>query len=328
MSNNPELKDKQVDDIDLLDLFNRLGRSLSRGIKALGRGILYVFFFLIRKWFWLGISLAIGIGASYLIKFSTERFYSSDITLRSNTISNVEMINYINKLHTFCSEVNLDELASALSVSRDKVKDIKDIEAFWIIDLGSDEIPDYVDFRGNHNVLDTINIRMQDRFLIRVKTTVPQELSAIRDGIISFVEKNQFFQEQNDLRLKQADYLLARLNYEVQQLDSLQKVKYFEESRRLMPKDGGQMIFLQEYKTQLLHEDIYRLIRQRQEIEKMQTIYDGLITLISDFTPSSKPDNGALYYGKVVIPLIFVLAIILLLSLDNRKRLVDAYKKY
>jgi hypothetical protein len=328
MSSNPELQEKKDAEVDLIDLFIRLGKLISRSVKALGRGFLFVFFFLVRNVLWLGLSLVLGVGISYLIKFSTERSYSSDITIKSNTVSNSEMISYINKLHTFCSEKNFEELASSLMGNKVIVKDIKDIQAFWVIDKGPDGVPDYIDFKNRYRLLDTINVRMQDRFIIRVKTSVPKELSAIRDGIIACIEKNQFFQEQNKLRLKQADAMLARIDYEVEQLDSLQKVKYFEESRRLIPKEGGQMIFLQENKTQLLHEDIYLLIQRRQQIEKIQTIYSGIITLLSDFTPPSKPDNGALYYGKVIIPIIFVLALIILLLIHNRKRIADAYGRY
>ncbi len=316
------------DEIDLIDIFSRLGRSVVKGFKALWDGFLYTFFFLIRNMIWLGIGLFIGVAASYLIKLSAEKFYSSDIILRSNTISNADIISYINKLHTFCVEKNYAELASSLSVPQEEVKNIKDIQAFWFIDLGSDEIPDYVDFRGKYNVLDTVNIRMSDRFLIRVKTSVPQNLSKIREGIFSYIGKNQFFSEQNELRLKQADALLARIDYEVEQLDSLQKVKYFEESRRLIPKEGGQMIFLQDFQTQLLHEDINQLITRRQELERIRTIYPELITLLSDFTPPIKPKNGTLYYGKYLIPLFFVISIILIILIRNRARLAEAYRKY
>lgn len=319
---------KGNDEIDLLDLFSRLGRSIAGGFNALGRIFLIVFFFMIRKWLWLGLSIAVGVGASFLLKYSTQRVYSSDITLRSNTITNADMITYINKLHTFCREGNYSELAASLSVDESKVRDINDIQAYWVIDRGNDLIPDYVDFRNRHNVLDTINVRMQDRFVIRVKTSIPQELSSIREGILSFVKKNQFYQQQNELRLSQARILMARFDYEIVQLDSLQKVKYFEEARRLMPKEGGQMIFLQEYTTQLLHEDIYSLFQMRHDLERQLTIFNELITLLSDFTPPARSENGALYYGKVVIPILFGLTLLLLIITDNRKRLAEAYKRY
>lgn len=328
MSGNQELNRKNDDEVDLTDLFSRLVRSAGKGLNALVKGVLFIFFFLIKNWLVLTGSLVSGIVISFVIKVSAEKFYTSDITLRSNTVPTTEMISYINRLHTFCKEGNFQELASALSVDPEKVQQIKDIKAFWIIDLGNDNIPDHIDLRESHDVLDTINVRMQDRFIIRVKTLIPRELSSIRDGIIHYAEKNQFYLDQNELRLRQADDMLTRIDYEVDQLDSLQKVKYFEESRRLMPKEGGQMIFLQDYQTQLLHNDIAELIRQKQQLETVKTIYADLITVLNDFTPPFKPENGTLYYGKVIIPVIFLLALIIILLVRNRNRLTEAYNNY
>ncbi|MDX9929241.1 MAG: hypothetical protein RBS37_05250 [Bacteroidales bacterium] len=328
MSKSEKKAEPRNDEIDLIDLFNRMGKSLGRGFKALGRASLHIIAFLFRKWLWLGISILLGIALAFIIKFSTERLYTSDITLRSNAIRNADMIEYINKLHTFCREENYAELAAAMAVPEERIRFVKDIRAYWVIDMGSDFIPDHVDFRNNHDVLDTINIRMQDRFVIRVKISGPQELSSIRDGIIRFVHKNDFFQQQNELRLQQNKILLSRFGYEIEQLDSLQKVKYFEESRRLMPGEGGQMIFLQDYKTQLLHDDIYLLYQRQQDVERQMTIYSDLITLLSDFTPPARPENGALYYGKRVIPAIFLLTAIILLLIDNRQKIRNTFKKY
>ena len=68
--------------------------------------------------------------------------------------------------------------------------------------------------------------------------------------------------------------------------------------------------------------------RQKQDLEKARALYPGIITILNDFTPPFKPDNGILYYGKVVIPVIFILTIILILLLINQTKLTEAYKKY
>lgn len=324
----PPSSEAKSDEIDLLDLFNRIGRWFKRIFQSCWIGFLVSFFFMLRNWYWLGLSIAIGIGGSYLMKYTAEKFYISEIVLRSNAIPNSDIISYINKLHTFCKENNMNELANALSAGTDKIKYIKDIEAFWVVDRGKDEIPDFVDYKRKHKPLDTVNVYMHDRFVVRVKTAIPQELTSIRNGLVSFVEKNQFFQEQNALRKRQNEALLARFDYEIESLDSLQKVKYFEESRRLLPKEGGQMIFLQEYKTQLLHDDIYSLILRRQDVEKQLTIYSGLITVLSDFTPPARPANRASYYGKYLITALFLLTLILLILAKNKEKLKTAYIKY
>jgi hypothetical protein len=319
---------KKDDEIDLIDIFSRAGKRIRNFSNSAGRGILHIIFFLFRNSLWLAASILLGTCMSFIIKLSSDNFYNSTITFTTNTIPNSEMISYVNKLHTFCKEKNYGTLASELGLSPEEAGIIRDIEAFWIIDMGRDNIPDFIDFRGRYKVSDTINSRMQDRFAIRVKTKDPQGLPKIRNGISTYINNNSFFQNQNKLRLSQADDMMARIDYEIKQLDSLQKVKYFEESRKLIPKEGGQVIFLQDPKTQLLHGDIVGLIREKQELEKIKTIYADLITLISDFTQPLKPVNGTLYYGKVIIPLVFSLTVIIILLTKNRDKLAEIYKKY
>ncbi|NLN30462.1 MAG: hypothetical protein GX158_04375 [Bacteroidales bacterium] len=319
---------KKEDEIDLVDIFSGISRRIRNFSNTAGRATLHIIFFLFRNSLWLAASILLGAGISFIIKLSTQDFYSSVITLSSNTIPNSEMISYVNKLHTFCREKNYDALASEMELSPGEAGIIKDIEAFWIIDMGGDNIPDYIDFRNRHKASDTVNRRMQDRFAIRIKTKDIQKLPKIRNGIIAYINSNSFFQDQNKLRLSQADDMLARIDYEIELLDSLQKVKYFEESRRLIPKEGGQMIFLQDYKTQLLYGDIASLITEKQALEKVNTIYADLTTLISDFTQPLKPVNRTLYYGKVIIPVVFFLAVILILLLKNRVYVTETYRKY
>jgi hypothetical protein len=121
---------------------------------------------------------------------------------------------------------------------------------------------------------------------------------------------------------------LARLDYDILQLDSLQKVKYFEETRNNKSKNGGQMIFLQEQKTQLVYTDIYTLYSRKQALERERDLYSKIVTILSDFPFPVVPENGILYYGKTIIPLFFVITLILLIILANKKKLKEVYNKY
>jgi hypothetical protein len=122
--------------------------------------------------------------------------------------------------------------------------------------------------------------------------------------------------------------LLTRIDYEIQQLDSLQKVKYFEETRNNQAKLGNQMIFLQEQKTQLLYSDIYSLYIRRQDLETERDLYQGIVTVLSDFTIPVKRDNGATYYAKIIVPLFFGLTLLFLIIMANRRKLEELFKKY
>lgn len=338
-SNNKNVRN---DEIDLLDLFRRMVRTLNRWVKAIGRAFLISMVFVLRRWLPLGLSIALGIGLSYTVKMTSESFYTSDLVLRNNAyvfepkkelskpslIAVNDLITYLNRLQQFCREKNSGALAEAFSIPRDQVKNIVDISAFWIIDKGADGIPDYVDYANSQNVYDTVNLRMQDRMDLRVRIKTPQELTNVRNGIIRFINSDSLFQQRNRLRLTQNQALVTRLNYDIIQLDSLQKVKYFEETRNIQPKTSGQMIFLQEQKTQLLYGDIYLLYDRKQKLETDLDLYKNIVTVLSDFSLPANRDNGAMYYGRYLIPCIFFLTLLILIILANRKNLEEIFKKY
>jgi hypothetical protein len=317
-----------------------MGRTLSRWGEALGKAFLMSVVFLMKRWLPLGLSVAAGIGISYLLKTSSASFYTSDLvfrnnlalmdkkTLRDNSGTTSEIISKINKLHAFCSENNQAALSLALSMKAESVRDISDISAYWIIDQSRDGIPDYVDYKENHSSSDTNNIRMQDRLDIRVKINSPQDLNLVRDGIIKFIENDSLYQQRNRVRLIQNHDLLVRLNYDILELDSLQKVKYFEETRNMKPGNGGQIVFMQEQKTQLVYGDIYSLYAKKQNLESERDLYNGIVTILSDFSLPTKRDNGAMYYGKSIIPFFFLVTLLILILTANRRKLQEIYQKY
>ena len=336
-TNNKNVRD---DEIDLLDLFRRMGRTLSRWGNALGEAFLISIVFLLKRWLPLGLSIVAGVGLSYLLRTSNASFYTSDIVFRNNLVlldmkkgrdnsgTTSELISKINKLHTFCLENNFSALSDALSMKPESVRNISDVSAYWIIDQGKDGIPDYVDYKDNHSVYDTTNIRMQDRLDISIKINSTQDLNLVRDGIIKFIDSDSLYQQRNKVRIRQNHELLTRLNYDIVQLDSLQKVKYFEETRNMKPTTGGQIVFMQEQKTQLVYDNIYALYSKKQLLESERDLYKGIVTILSDFSIPAKRENGGMYYGKLVIPFVFFLTLLVLIILANRRKLDEIYKKY
>lgn len=325
ISTNKNVRD---DEIDLLDLFRRMGNTFARWGNALGKALLISIVFLLKKWLPLGLSIIIGLGLSIAMAKTTKSFYTSDMVLKVNIEPTDEVISYINRLHTFCLEENKNHLASSISLTSAQTDNIMDINAYWIIDNGADNIPDYVDYTEDHNVYDTINVRMQDRLDVRVRILQPQELSNVREGIIKFINNDALLVQRNSLRLKHNNEMLARVEIDIKDLDSLQKVKYFEEGRNLLPKNGGQMVFLQEQKTQLLYTDMYGLYDRKKTLEEKRELYKDIVTVISDFTIPTTRVNGKLYYTKTFVPIFFLLTLLLLIIRANRKKLREIYHKY
>ena len=238
------------------------------------------------------------------------------------------MIDYFNKLSIGIKEDNFAGIAASLSLSPEKAAQIIEIKPYWVISKNKDNVPDYVDYKNKFDVRDTLNQRMQDRFVIEAKVANPVILSELAKGFILYVRNNPAFMQKNAFRLKENDELITRLKYDIKQLDSLQKVKYFEETRNKLPEKGGQIVFLQEQKTQLVYEDIYSLYQKKQSLDQEKELYSDLLTVLSDFYTPLKRYNGGFYYGKFIIPSAFALMIIYLLMSLNRKKLKEFYKKY
>ena len=249
MSENTTNNNVRNDEIDLLDLFNRMGRTIRKWLNALGRAILISIVFLVRRWLPLTLSIVASIVVAYIMKTTSPSIYTSDMVLRSNVIDNATMISYINRLQSLDKE----SFSETLSIPKETSDNLAGIGAYWIIDLNKDRIPDNVDYKGSHDIYDTTNIRMQDRFDIQVRIKTPQDLDLVRDGLIKYINSDKLFQQRNNIRLAQNEELLERLKIDIENLDSLQKVKYFEETRKRTSQTGGQIVFMQEQKIGRAH---------------------------------------------------------------------------
>jgi hypothetical protein len=318
-ASNPE------NEIDLPELFKRMSRALGRMFHSLGIFLIVSIVFLLRKWLPLGLSVVAGLGVAILVWKTSDSYYTSDLALRVNIEPTDEVITHVNRLNTFCRENEKTRLAEAISLTHEQTANIQDIEGFWVIDNGNDGVPDYVDYQGKHNVYDTINPAMDDRLNIRVRISQPQELVNVRNGIISYINSHPLFQQRNALRLKQNTEMLARLEYDIDRLDSLQNIIYFVNNKN---EKTGQLVFLQEQKTQLLHDDIYKLYGKKQDLEEECSIYGNIVTVISDFSIPAERDNGGRYYAKIFVPVFFFVALILLIIQANRKKLKEIYERY
>jgi hypothetical protein len=321
------IDDQNVEEIDLTALFRRAGRAFTGLLSAIGNSFIVSVLFLVKNWLPLILSVLAGVGFSYLLKVALGPVYVSELILKTNASPSSEMISYINKLHLICKDDNTQELGRALKLSDSEAGKIRDIRAYWIIDINKDDSPDYVDYKGNFKQDDTTVVRMEDRVAIRVKTKTPDDFSILRNSIINYINSDSLFQQRNRMRFRQNSEILARLNNDILMLDSLQKLKYFEESGENRSPNGGQIIFVQEHKTQLLYSDIYELYSRKQTVEVELNLFRDIVTVLSDFAIPGKPVTKTTYYGVFVIPAFFILTLLFLIIRKNRSRLGEVYSK-
>lgn len=322
--NNRNLRN---DEIDLLDLFNRMGRAIIRGLKGLGTAFMISLIFILRNWLPLTVSFIAGIGLSLLLAKFSGSYFTSDMILKANIKPTDEVIAYINKLQSLCNK-NYDRLSRDLRISKEQAKNLMDIQAFWIIDLNRDSIPDYVDYSGRHDVYDTINVRMPDRMDIRVKTKEIQQLTDLQYGLTSYIESKESFIQKNAIRLRQIDEIIARCNVDISHLDSLERVLYSKGNRDLVPGSTSYMMLLQYQKPHMIYSDIYKIYNLKQKLERERDLHKKAISVISDFTVPVQRENGFSYYAGYIIPILLILVLVLLILRKNYSRISEAFDKY
>jgi hypothetical protein len=328
MSENNNNKPVKDDEIDLLDLFRRMGRAINRMSRRLGRGVLISAVFLIRNWLPLLVSILLGTGASLYFQKKSVSLFTSDLVLRTNSVTAADVINHLNRLHRYCNESNIEALVHSMSLEKKEVEKLVDIKGYWLIDRGKDGIPDEVDFTNKFDIHDTLDTRVYNRVNIRVTITGPDAVSYLTKGIISFLNSDSLLVHGNRVRLKNNMELIARLKLDIKELDSLQKIKYFKETNNLQPLDGRQMIFLQEQRTQLVYKDMYSLFEKKQALESEVEIYKDIVTVLSDFSVPARRLNGLSFYALRTIPAFTMITILVLIIITKRKKLKEIFNKY
>jgi len=298
MSDEQTGKTKATDEVDLIELFNRMGRGIKRGAVWLFKQVENLFILLIRKSLWIASFAILGLLFGYITFKNTPRFYSSEMTAISNSVDNSHIINSINLLNSLLKEKNYPTASAYLDIPVDKAKQIKSIAAFYGIDLNNDKIADYFDYANKfrYNPKDTLAKRLTDYFFVSLKVYNEGAIPAAREGLKNYIYKNEFVIDNNNERIAQNEEMIRVIDVEIKKIDSLQKIAYFE-TPLLQKASNGQMVFLNEKEVKLYHDQLLRLQRDKMKLEKENKIRKEPITIVQDFTPPSKAENPYSKYG-------------------------------
>lgn len=327
MSDEQVNKTKATDEVDLIELFNRMGRGIKRGTVWLFKQVENLFILLIRKSLWIVSFAIIGLLVGYLIYKSSPRYYSSEMTAISNSVDNSHIVNSINLLNSLFKEKNYSSASAYLDIPVGKAKQIKSIAAFYGIDLNRDKIVDYVDYANSFrfNPKDTMAKRLTNYFFVNLEVYNEGAFTAAREGLKKYIYKNEFVVENNNERIAQNEEMIKVINIEIKKIDSLQKIAYFE-TPLLQKASNGQMVFLNEKEVKLYHDQLLKLQRDKMRLERENKINKDPITIVQDFTPLSKAENPYSKYG-VKWGLIFaVIGFIASLLWQFRTKIVDYIK--
>ena len=316
---------KQNEEIDLLELFQRMGNSIRKGINWVITQLYNLLILIIRKSIWIIGFTCIGIAIGLLFFNHTSRFYTSNMVAKCNSTDNNIVISAINQLNDLCQNDNNSILARYLEMAPEQASQIKSIKAYYGIDVNRDSIVDYIDYTNTYNPKDTSQKIIKNMVFTNVEVYNEEVFTELRDGLKKFIWKNPYIAKNNEVRKEQVALMICAVDREIKKLDSLQQTYYHSQ---LTQKAGnGQVVLLNEKETKVYYNDIIKLVTTKQKLEKSLSVDPDPITVTQDFTPLSKAENPWTKYVKAWGITFAILGFITALLWQYRKKIYNLIKE-
>jgi hypothetical protein len=210
-------------------------------------------------------------------------------------------------------------LANYLNINVEQAKAIRNIKAYYGIDINRDRRWDYVDFKEAYNPRDTMQRR--DPSFLHIKVSVYDEniLPVLRQGLFKYINNNPYIVDYFEINKQQRIELLKVIEKEIGKIDSLQHARIRKETN----VEKGQMNFSlnNEQDAKLFYQDILNLNNQKQYIERSLELSKGPIVVVQDFTPLEEEERPVTLYILVLGGTMAVLGLFCALCWQHRKRI-------
>ncbi|HAM99298.1 MAG TPA: hypothetical protein DCQ26_11890 [Marinilabiliales bacterium] len=303
-------------EIDLIELFNKIGKWIGNQIKWFFNLFVAIFYFFLRNTLWFFLFIIIGIIAAIVFHKVARLYYHTELVGYSHTISNIEVIQSINNWNF------------STIFTEDEMNNVKDIGATYLLDINKDGIWDRVEDIDDMEKMDTniMKQRTYGNFCIQIEVYDTLLIPRIKESVMNYLSNNQRVLERNEIRLRQMEQLIPKLQKEIIELDSLKKAEYFSNNKPTVAK-MGEMLLIGEKETKLYHKDVLELIGQQQKIERDLFLNKDPFEIILDFSVPTKEENSLFYLTTRFVGISLIIGFFIILFFDQRKFVFDQIKK-
>ena len=334
-SNIQQNMGKTNDEIDLFEFCSRMWKAFVSFLTEIKDLFVSFIIFLIRKSLWI---LSFGMAGmligfllieisqpffTFALEGNTSGIYDPDEKKYSGGVDNTVVIDHINKLGQV--KHNPELLASYLDLQVEQVQAIRSINAYYGIDINKDMKPDYVDINETYNPKDTAKqFRVPSFIHIRVSVYDESILPALRKGLFKYINSNAFIQELYQVDKRQKEETIQEIEKEIIKVNDFQQARIRKESSM----DQGSFVLLgNEPEPRLFYQDILRLHRQKQALEKYLELSNEIIIVIQDFTPIENEERSVKKYIIILGSALAVMGLFCSLLWQYRKRILELIRE-
>ena len=310
------------DEIDLIEVFSRIGKMFENMGKGLINIFNAIFMFFIRKIIIFGVVVGVITGGLILKKTVSAPVYESSIRLRCN-YSTATVFNHLTSLNLLTEKSEDRKLLSQyLNLTEEELSQVVNIEAFWVLDKNGDGVADFIDYNNSFDEYNDTLVTRSNQLYLRLISENPEMNLAINNAIVDFVNMNEYLKKIQNLSRVETIANIEKYKIELAELDRLQERYYdfaLQDRNVIVPGQNGQILY-QEKDLNFLHTDVIalsaKIVGMERSLEDKKTIVE-ILAQSYNFVVVSKLKANLLLYNSIAI----VLTILIILIIEQLKRI-------
>lgn len=305
-------------EIDLIELMGRFLNWCGRLLKSVFYGVLY---FIIRNRYLYAVAFLVVIALTIYKSVFSEKYYNCDMIVQTRAVGSADVVGLVNNWNY------MQQLPD------DLIKVVRTINATYLLDYNKDGIRDAIEKYTGRAANDSVQIkrRLNNEFCIQVQVYNADNtdiLNEIRDSVIAYISNDSWVLNRNDIRQAEISAMIARINNEMNVLDSLKNYEYFVENEKYKIDKNGGLMMVSEKDKHLYHGELISLLSRKQNLER--NFYPEPFKIIQDFSTPREAVNSLFNNFKTSFLFVLVVATVIILIIDKRndlKNLVEESKR-
>ena len=313
------MENENNQEMNIFTMTSRLGRAIYGVIKW----ILSIFGYILRaayqyKLLFLIFAL-VAVGYSLYESREDNHTYVGYLHLKLNDGESLLYQALVSDLNEYAKESDVEGLANELDVSHELAARIVKLDAHHVIDKYHDSIVDYIDYKNNVPLGDTVDFAVPDQLVVSARVKGIEEFAQLEDALKKYFSKNDYLVSLNIARIKLQEEKEWMFHNALMNIDSLQKVEYFRSNGgnylefSSINEKKASVPFIKA-KKQMFYNDMQKLFEITGKIEEDMSANLDVVTVLSDFHPVKAPVNSfpklLLRNGLIVLALFVIVAMI------------------
>lgn len=321
------MKEEKSNELNLLELiqlfFSWIGKCIFALLNGLGYclKIWYRYFVIVLFSVSLCVVAALYLSRDNALRYKVEAMATlngCDAHAVKDVSRQLELSFTSNKSISFGTKLGLPDSISS---------NIREFHSYFVIDYNKDSIPDLVDFKDNHSLKDTVNVRDPEKLYFRFVTKNVIQVPQIEQALLAYFNSNPSLQGQFQAKRNALIENLNVCNVQIQRIDSMSKINYFKADNNQVYLEDRNVVLGGKLGKQLYYSDLLAIEKLKRSTQMQLASCNHALELPSGFVVIPEPVNDRKKYVFFSIMFGLLISLIVSIMLEYRKTIISFLKK-